>query len=505
MKTKPFFSTSRMLFLASLSLLAAGSALGACTADFELKGCPDGTTQTAGGGDVEDPGVCTPDGQLTAGSGGAAGSAGAGGTAGATQGSAGNSTGGAAGGGLGGSAGGADVEPPFAESVLSAGRGHTCARASSKIFCWGENNIGQLGTSPIGDTNQVPRLIESALLTGARQLALGGSHSCVLRDDGRVLCWGYNKYGQLGGDTNSDTVTPTLAPVLVGGGSLVGVRQIALGESHSCALRDDGRVLCWGFNNYGQLGIGSNTGTTPNAVPTLINDSSLVNVRQIALGRAHSCALRDDGRVLCWGYNRYGQLGNGANVGFDAPNPIPAEVDSSALVGVRQLALGRDHSCALRDDGRVLCWGYNNYGQLGSAATDPTSTPVLVDGGLLVSVRQVAAGESHTCALRDDGRVLCWGSNYIGQLGRDVDVGSEYPNPVPTLVDGGSLADARWLVAGNNHTCALQGDGRSLCWGYNRYGQLGSDLNSGTDVATPSPTQVQDLPLLTPPSLRTSH
>jgi alpha-tubulin suppressor-like RCC1 family protein len=201
-------------------------------------------------------------------------------------------------------------------------------------------------------------------------------------------------------------------------------------------------VLCWGSNYASQLGTNTNAGTdNPNPTPTLVDNTVLGVVRQLALGRAHTCALRDDGRVLCWGLNYSGQLGTNTNAGTDNPNPTPTLVDNTVLGVVRQLALGSAHTCALRDDGRVLCWGLNHRGQLGNTTNvgtgDPTPVPMLVDNPVLGVVRQLALGENHSCALRDDGRVLCWGSNVYGQLGSNVNVGhGTSANPTPLLVDG---------------------------------------------------------------------
>jgi alpha-tubulin suppressor-like RCC1 family protein len=111
------------------------------------------------------------------------------------------------------------------------------------------------------------------------------------------------------------------------------VRQLALGDQHTCALRDDGRVLCWGLNDSGQLGHNTNVGTVaPNVTPTLVDSTDLGVVRQLALGVFHTCVLRDDGRVLCWGLNASGQLGTNTNVGTNNPNPAPLLVEGLPLL-----------------------------------------------------------------------------------------------------------------------------------------------------------------------------
>jgi alpha-tubulin suppressor-like RCC1 family protein len=311
----------------------------------------------------------------------------------------------------------------------------------------------------------------------------------------------------LGTTINFNTADPNPVPTLIDNLVLGTVRQLALGSgSHTCALREDGRVLCWGNNYSGQLGIAINVQSTEGyPIPTVVDQDELGVVQQIALGGFHTCALRNDGRVLCWGLNTSGQLGVNTNLGASTANTVPALVDNSALGFVRQLALGSDHSCALRDDGRVLCWGSTLRGKLGNsnnAATDtPDPEPTLIDNSALGIVQQVAVGTDHSCALREDGRVLCWGGNYRGQLGNSVNIDTVTPNPAPTLVDNGELGTVRRLAIGNFHSCALRDDGRVLCWGSNFNGKLGSAPNdTGVDSRNPVPTLVGGLPPLAPSS-----
>jgi alpha-tubulin suppressor-like RCC1 family protein len=405
--------------------------------------------------------------------------------------------------GLGGQGGGGSGGlPPSVPTLLAAGGQHTCVRAQGVMRCWGRNADGELGYSVNTTPNPVPALVDSGVLTGVHQPVLGNGQSCALRDDGRVFCWGTNLYGQLGNSLNVGTSTPNPVPILVDDGTLGVVRQLALGANHSCALRNDGRVLCWGRNNYGQLGIGANIGTNiPNPEPTLIDDSNLGSVRQVALGDLHSCALRDDGRVFCWGANDFGQLGTSVNAGTDNAN-VPILVDDSNLGTVRQLALGSSHSCAIRDDGRVFCWGTNLYGQLGSSVNvgtdNATPVPTPIDNGSLGVARQIGLGSRHSCAVHEDGRLFCWGYNRYGQLGSSVNVDTDNATSTPTLVDLSSLSITRQVALGSRHSCAVRDDGRVFCWGTNLFGQLGNTVNVGTLTANDLPTSVEALPLLAP-------
>ncbi len=487
-----------------------------CSAEFESKPCPaghvpdneQGVCVPCEGGTVPDRATgrciaceagfeadanwqCVPLNQNPAGSGGGAGGpvAGTGGSGAAGQGG---------GGGASGASGGAAAPLP---DVLSAGGAHTCARNQGEVRCWGYNISGQLGNETnfgqLAD-NPNPLLVDASALGVARQVSLGENHTCALRDDGRVLCWGSNFSGKLGSTTNLEN--STAVPQSTGSMAPGVIRQVALGGDHGCALRDDGGVFCWGSNEFGQLGTSANSGTdvsTP--TPQLIDPNALGVIRQLAAGRKHTCALRDDGRVLCWGSNRYGQLGSATNSGTDVDTPGLQLTDDGALGVVRQIAAAGDHTCAVRDDGRVLCWGKNDLGQLGTTAKIgtqlATNTPLLVDASALGVARQISLGGSHTCALREDGRVLCWGFNYTGQLGTSVNVGTGTPNATPQLLDNGVLGVVRQLALGSIHSCALRDDGRVLCWGSNEHGQLGLVTNT---EANPSPLPVGALPAITP-------
>jgi alpha-tubulin suppressor-like RCC1 family protein len=255
-----------------------------------------------------------------------------------------------------------------------------------------------------------------------------------------------------------------------------GVAAIAAGNWHTCALTATGGVKCWGYNEYGQLGDGSTTDRT-----TPVDVSGLTSgVAAIAAGNWHTCALTATGGVKCWGLNGSGQLGDGGggvpcNEGYSACRLTPTPV-SGLGSGVTALAAGAWHTCALTTAGGVLCWGSNWYGQLGDGTTEDRLTPTPVSG-LTSGVAALAAGAGHTCARTTAGALLCWGWNGRGQLG---DGGGGVPcnegysacRLTPTPVSGlGSGVTA--LAAGNSHTCALTEVGGVKCWGLNWLGQLG--------------------------------
>jgi alpha-tubulin suppressor-like RCC1 family protein len=214
---------------------------------------------------------------------------------------------------------------------------------------------------------QVPNIV---------QVAAGGSHTCALEDTGQVWCWGQGGNGQLGDGTTVSSATPTLVP------GLDNVVQIALGIAHTCALRTNGRLRCWGWNENGQLGDGTITNRlSPVPVP------GLGNVAQIALGLSHTCARQTNGRLLCWGDNFFGQLGDGSGTNVLTPPPPTRVLD---LRSVAEVALGGYHRCARQTNGRLRCWGWNGYGQLGDGTTTDRLSPVPVPG--LGNVAQIALG-----------------------------------------------------------------------------------------------------------------
>ncbi|MGC9079924.1 MAG: RCC1 domain-containing protein, partial [Nanopusillaceae archaeon] len=180
---------------------------------------------------------------------------------------------------------------------------------------------------------------------------------------------------------------------------------IAAGGSHTCALLSDGTVKCWGSNDDGQLGDGTNV---YRHTPVIVQNLS--NAIAIAAGESHTCALLSDGTVWCWGYNAFGQLGYGTYF-TDRYTPVKVQNLSNAIA----IAAGGYHTCALLSDRTVWCWGSNYFGQLGDGTREDRHTPVKVQN--LSNVIAIAAGWYHTCALLYDGTVWCWGDNDDGQLG----------------------------------------------------------------------------------------
>jgi alpha-tubulin suppressor-like RCC1 family protein len=312
----------------------------------------------------------------------------------------------------------------------------------------------------------------SGLGSGVRAVAAGSLSSCAITTEGKVKCWGYNSDGRLGNGGTTDSSVPVDVS-----GSSGGVLTVSIGGGHTCALTTGGGVKCWGNNYYGQLGDGS---TTNSNVP--VDVSGLSNgVQAITVGGFHTCALMTGGGAKCWGRNNGGQLGNGES-GMQTNQSLPVNV--SGLSGtLRSIAAGSMHTCAVTSSGGAKCWGNNEYGQLGAGNTTASNVPVDVSG-LVSGVQVISTGSAHACALMIDGAIKCWGLNEYGQIGNG-QVGHLNGSTVPVDIHGQSSGmQAIAVGSSSNHSCALALGGGVKCWGWNVAGQLGDGgmTNSGVPV-----------------------
>ncbi len=334
--------------------------------------------------------------------------------------------------------------PPPDPLVKLAARGrHTCGfRQSGAVACWGYNGDGQLGD---GTRTDQGRPVAVAGVRGAVEVDAGLNFSCAREKSGRVLCWGNNEDGQLGDGKGARAGARSPTPVTVQG--LSDAVQISLGEHHACALRRGGTVRCWGLGGDGQLG------TIVDRRATATDIAGLNQVVQLASGANHVCARRSSGAVMCWGRNTEGQLGDGVSGSKVKPVAVQGLADADDLVA------GANHVCAARRASGVVCWGSNTHGQLGDGKTGVFAqrTPVAVQG--LSRPAGVALGKDHSCARSADGRGVCWGQNNAGQLGDGSTAVRSRPTAVARLND---IAD---LALGAAHTCALQRTGNVTCWG----------------------------------------
>lgn len=395
---------------------------------------------------------------------------------------------------------------------LAAGFGHTCALfRDHSVKCWGDNRHGQLGLGDRDDRGDDPGEMGADLPpvnlgTGkaAVQLAAGRFHTCARLDDGGVKCWGRNDFGQLGlggvanrGD-NPGEMGDDLDAVDLGADAKA--IDLAAGAFHACALLDGGSIMCWGHNEDGQLGVGTEelrsiTGAVDFRAVDLGTDKTAVHV---AAGYGHTCAVLADRSLKCWGRNDEAQLGLGdlldrgdesGEMGDALP---PVDLGSSATPV--QVAAGESHTCVRLQQGAIKCWGQNKSGQVGLGVErvfggEPgqmgDALPA-VDLGTGRTAFLLGVGSDHTCALLHgpaEDTVKCWGFNYHGQLGQGDQraIGAKPDQMGDSLlgVDLGTGKTPVRLAVGGQHTCALLNDGSVKCWGGNGSGQLGQGDHNG--------------------------
>ncbi|MCB0341757.1 MAG: hypothetical protein H6626_00860 [Pseudobdellovibrionaceae bacterium] len=301
-----------------------------------------------------------------------------------------------------------------------------------------------------------------------KDIAQGREHACALLGSGQVLCWGDNSKGQLGDGTTTDRADPAVVP-----GMESGVDSVFAVHHQTCALKVDGTLWCWGDNERGNLGSETIPGVKYEVSPKQITGLGGTPI-SIAMAYRTTCVLLDTTGVECMGYNGDGQFG--ANIDLtDYPSPTPAVEDTN----VKAIDEGPFHGCAVDVDGKVMCFGANEDGQLGNNGSIDSKIPVDVFGlstGYSMVVSTGQAGEFFSCALSEAGNVKCWGDNNSGQLGNGNNVSSNIP------VDVSGIGDALSITAGMRHVCAITTAGGLKCWGNNNHGQLGNGTTTNSNI-----------------------
>lgn len=375
--------------------------------------------------------------------------------------------------------------------------------------CWGYSGHGQNGNNNTsngliyGTTESyivpVPIDISNPIIELARK-AQGELHYCGIYQDGTLKCWGYNGYGQLGQNDSihygSNLTTASIynaAPISLG----QAVTKVETGGHHTCAILLDGNVKCWGYNNYGQLGLQHTTsmGTAANPMAGVTALDFASNITDLALGQEFTCALTAAGGVKCWGRSYGGSLGRGNSDTYgDGAGEDPtllADIPLGTGRTATKIDAGYYHICALLDNGGMKCWGYNQYGQLGQEDNAHRGDAVNELGDNLLPINlgtgrtavDIYVGGHSTCAKLDNGDVKCWGRNYYGNLGlgvsKTVDIGdnlNEMGDNLLPLDLGSSVTSVLQVTPMNSATCALVTDsGKNVvkCFGVENNGALG--------------------------------
>lgn len=373
--------------------------------------------------------------------------------------------------------------PVGATARLVSGEDFTCWLSDAGgVWCLGWGDYGQLGD---GNFSRSPDVAVQplGLDSGVIELAVGEQHACAIKDDGALWCWGENNDGQIGDGTDVNAGSPVEVF-----SSEYGIVQVGLGEEHSCAVDQSGAVHCWGSNGSGQTGI-ANSGA--NVLAPVVVGSLSVPMRAVYPGSRHTCALGQDGSVACWGSGADGRLGSGS----DEDSIAPVWVEGLSEGNVTRLDVGWNTSCATVQDGSLYCWGDNDQGQLGIGTTDASNVPVEVTA-LGLGVQTFSAGYRAVCAVDNQGALFCWGRGSNGVLGN----GAEEDSATPVRVGGvleyaGEFGSASVIgvdVAGNHTACAVTDTDGRYCWGRLRWGDevASDDAISSVDVSSPELMQL---------------
>ena len=302
----------------------------------------------------------------------------------------------------------------------------------------------------------------------------GNLFSCAILNDGTIYCWGKNNLGQLGDGTNTDRSTPVEVTMPAGKSAV----QIDALQSSVCAVMDDNSVYCWGYNGNGQLGTGNyNNQNTP-------TELSGLSASSVQVGYDHACAIITnptsyDANVRCWGLNTDGQLGDGTTTNSNSP----ITTTSTGGYAAESLDLGALHSCAVNTNDAVYCWGDGSEHQLGDGSTNDNTQPVSVDMSSIptLSISSISLGWYFSCAIMSDDSTYCWGKNNFGQLGDGT--GNDF-RQAPEKVH---IPDGRYathLQSGQASTCALLDNQEFVCWGRNFDGAIGDGSGQYGDGTT---------------------
>ncbi len=437
---------------------------------------------------------------------------------------------------------------PKVKVYVIAGTFHTCAILDDRsVKCYGQNNLGQLG---LGDTDD--RGDESDemgvnlpivnLGTGrkVKMIDIGNFHTCAILDNDLVKCWGGNNRasfskGYLGlGHSNhrgddSDEMGNRLPTVDLGIERTA--KMISVGNIHTCAILDDNSVKCWGWNEYGQLGLGdtSQRGDSANQMGDHLPTVDLGTERTakfISAGVSHTCAILDDDSLKCWGSNVAGELGLGipcpkSTLFVTPPDCNKGDEDNEMGDNLSTVDLGTErtaktisagtHTCAILDNDSVKCWGWNSdaagrggflgledTNDRGDSSNEMGDNLLTVNLGTGRTAKAVSVGDGHTCVILDNNLVKCWGWNDSGQLGlgNTTPMGgssNEMGSNLPT-VNLGIGRTAKTISVGNSYSCVTLDNNSIKCWGRNEYGELGlGDTNERGD----GPNEMSDkLPIV---------
>ncbi len=341
-------------------------------------------------------------------------------------------------------------EPGTEETIVTqveiGGYNSAVITENGDLYSWGNNWWGVLGN---GTADHNICLIPTKIMSNVKLVSLGETHSAAITENGDLYTWGRNDYGQLGNGTTTAQSEANPIPIKI----MSNVKSVSLGSWHGAAITENGDLYTWGYNSYGQLGNGT---TESSSTPIKI----MSNVKSVSLGSVHSAAITENGDLYTWGSNWDGELGNGTTEYICS---IPTKIMSN----VKSVSLGEDHSAAITKNGDLYTWGDNELGQLGNGTTTDvfTSNPTPIK--IMSNIKAVSLGKSASAAVTKNGDLYTWGSNSCGKLGNGTTEDSYIPIKIMSNVKSVSLG---WW----SHSAAITQNGDLYSWGYNSSGQLGN-------------------------------
>lgn len=377
--------------------------------------------------------------------------------------------------------------------TLSASEHNCFVKMTGTLWCWGKNDVGQLGNG-IKSRAELP-VQEKTLAKDWAQVAVGFNHTCAIKINGDLYCWGeISEVSVKSTDPNASKTDLSIPNIIVGSQNWV---KVSLGKNLSCGIKSDSKLYCWSGRPTPTGGIIRIDPLPPYAdskIPAVFTDQAnqeMTGWSDISIGRQHVCAIQtvnNESKLLCWGDRLRGQLADNNAADTSTVNIIDPVIENSQSINWYKVHAGEDYTCGIKRDNSLWCWGANSFGQLGINDTTKTDqhTPqqVNTNGTVFNNWTEIITGTNHTCGIQSnaaENRIYCWGKNTFGQIGDK------------TLVDviaptqAGGLTDIDWknIALGNNHTCAIKQDNSLYCWGSRDFNNVADISGSAT-----APTQI---------------
>ncbi len=356
--------------------------------------------------------------------------------------------------------------------------------ASQKIYAWGNNRWGQLGFGTVIDSVKPIEITKYFHLKPEEKVAniyASFRSSNLLTTEGRLFAWGNNEFGQLGDNSTNNHNIPIEVTSKLGLVYGEKISQMTTGGFHTLLVTSLGRVFSWGYNEYGQLGDGTNIyKNVPVEITKMFNLMNDEEIENLGAGLGHSMLTTSLGRIFTWGNNEYSQLGDNTSNKRNHPSDISKFINYKKDEKIKKISLGSLHTFIVTTIGRVFAFGNNDNGQLGDIATKTCVKPIDITERFNTLpdeiIINIIAGRNYSLALTSLGRIFSWGNNNNGQLGiASYITGSTGPLEITDKIVNN---DEEWIVnifsgATSTHSYAVSSNRKIYAWGNNEQGQIG--------------------------------